>query len=216
MTSELPGDELIPSPGKIVTHTITINAPSETIWPWLVQLGSGRAGWYSYDRIDNGGKPSAKEIIPELQFIAVGDIMPAIPGTKDAFIIKQILPGKALLLVVPIQAAIEEPDALRRMAGTLRVSWVLVLEKLGHEKTRLISRGRISRNWLAPSSVSIARSKRPIFIERIYSILSKMPWFLMLPIALTGHFIMETKMLRGIKRRAEGKYGTRNVSKGNI
>ena len=201
----LPGDELIPSPKKIITHAITIKAPSEVIWPWLVQLGADRAGWYSYDRIDNGGMRSAKKIIPELQSIKVGDIMPAIPGTKDAFIIQQIFPGKALVLVVPIQAATEEPDALRRMTGSLRVSWVLALEAIEEGKTRLISRGRISRNWLAPFTTPIAPSKKPIFIERIYSLLAKMPWFLIAPIAMTGHLIMETKMLRGIKKRAEVK-----------
>lgn len=175
------------------------------VWPWLVQLGASRAGWYSYDRIDNGGMPSAKKIISELQSIAVGDIMPAVPGTKDAFIIQQILPGKALVLVVPIQSAAEEPDALRRMAGSLRVSWVLDLETIEHGKTRLISRGRISRDWLTPLSTAMAPPKRPIFIERIYGLLAKMPWFLMAPIAMLGHLLMETKMLRGIKKRAEGR-----------
>jgi hypothetical protein len=211
LAPELPGDELILSPAKTVTHTITINAPSEMVWPWIVQLGAGRAGWYSYDRIDNGGVPSAKKIIPELQRIAVGDIMPAVPGAKDAFIIQQILPGRALVLVVPIQTAVEEPDTLQRMAGSLRVSWVLALETLGHEKTKLISRGRISRNWFTPSSTHIASSKRPIFIERIYDLLAKMPWFLMVPVAMTGHLLMESQMLRGIKRRAEGRYFTKKT-----
>jgi hypothetical protein len=205
MQIKLPGDELIPTPGKIVTHTIIINAPSQTIWPWLVQLGAGRAGWYSYDRIDNGGVPSAKKIIPELQCIAPGDIMPAVPGSKDAFVIQQILPGKALVLVVPIQTAVEAPDELRRMAGSLRVSWVLALEPLEHEKTRLISRGRISHQWLTPSSTGILPSKKPVFIERIYHLLGRVPWFLMVPIAMLGHLLMESKMLKGIKRRAEGK-----------
>jgi hypothetical protein len=204
LTSELPGDKLIPSPRKIITHTITIKAASEIVWPWLVQLGASRAGWYSYDRIDNGGIPSAKKIIPELQCIEVGYIMPAVPGTKDAFIIQQILPGKALVLVAPLQTAAKEPDALRRMAGPLRVSWLLALETIEHKKTRLISRGRISRDWITPSPTAIAPSKKPIFIECIYGLLAKMPWFLIAPIAMLGHLFMETKMLRGIKRRAEG------------
>ena len=146
-----------------------------------------------------------KKIVPELQRIAVGDIMPAVPGSKDAFIIQQILPGKAIVLVVPIQTAAEEPDALRRMAGYLRVSWVLALETIEHGKTRLISRGRISRDWLTPSSTGTVRSKKPIFIERIYGLLAKMPWFFVAPIAMIGHLIMEAKMLRGIKRRAESR-----------
>ena len=204
--SELPGEELIPTPRKITTHSITIAAPSELVWPWLVQLGAGRAGWYSYDRIDNGGVPSARRIIPELQDIAVGDIMPAVPGTRDGFIIQKILPGKALVLIVPIQTAAQEPDALVRMNGELRVSWVLLLESIGREKTRLISRGRISRDWLLPVSTDNTSAKKPIFIERIYGLLAKMPWFLIAPVAMTGHLIMESKMLRGIRKRAESQF----------
>jgi len=70
--------------------------------------------------------------------LQLATLCPAVPGTKEAFIIQQILPGKAFVLVVPIHTAVEEPDALRRMAGSLRVSWVLALETLEHEKAKLI------------------------------------------------------------------------------
>lgn len=198
----LPGDELIPFPKKIITHAIIIDASTEVIWPWLVQLGSGRAGWYSYDRIDNGGTPSAIRIIPGLQQIKVGDIMPAVPNSKDAFIVREIQIGKALVLVVPIMAAAEDADTNRRMTTPLRVSWALVLESLDEERTRLISRGRISPMWLAYSAVP---NKNPIFIERVYRLLSRMPWFLMQPIATLGHYFMESRMLRSIKTRAESQ-----------
>ncbi|HEY6063679.1 MAG TPA: hypothetical protein VIV35_08730 [Chitinophagaceae bacterium] len=201
-TSALLGDELIQSPRKIITHSIKISAPSEKVWPWLVQLGSGRAGWYSYDRIDNGGKPSAKQIIPELQNIKVGDIMPAVPDSKDAFIIQEVKPSKAIVLVVPIQTSTEVPNPLQRTTGHLRVSWLLMLESLDKGKTRLISRGRISNDWLTQSKVSTF-PRRQIFIERVYSLLAKMPWFILLPFALIGHSIMESRMLRGIKQRVE-------------
>jgi hypothetical protein len=59
----------------------------ESVWPWLVQMGSGRAGWYSYDWIDNDGHPSATEIIPEFQRIAPGDVLPSLPGATDSFIV---------------------------------------------------------------------------------------------------------------------------------
>src|SRR5690242_17064703 len=142
-----PGDELISSPRKNITHAIIINAPPEMVWPWLIQMGSGRAGWYSFDKIDNGGIPSAVRIIPEFQHVEVGDIMPAIPNSKDAFIIRTIQNGQALVLVVPIKTAVEDADTLRRMKGPLRVSWALVLEPLDHGRTILISRGRISIDW---------------------------------------------------------------------
>ena len=60
----LPGDALVSNAAATVTHAATIRAPLECVWPWLVQMGAGRAGWYSYDWVDNGGKPSASEVIP--------------------------------------------------------------------------------------------------------------------------------------------------------
>ncbi len=60
----MPADSLVLAPKGIVTHAITINAPPERVGPWLAQMGAGRAGWYSYDWIDNGGHPSASSIRP--------------------------------------------------------------------------------------------------------------------------------------------------------
>ena len=68
----MPGDDLVPDAAS-TTRAITIAAPAEQVWPWLVQLGYGRAGWYSYDWIDNDGQPSADRILPELQQLQVGD-----------------------------------------------------------------------------------------------------------------------------------------------
>jgi hypothetical protein len=75
----LPGDDLL-SARSGATHAITIAAPPTAVWPWLVQMGYGRAGWYSHDRLDHGGRPSAEEVRPELQAIAVGDIIPTSAG----------------------------------------------------------------------------------------------------------------------------------------
>ena len=58
----MPGDDLIPDAAS-TTRAITIAAPAEQVWPWLVQLGYGRGGWYSYDWIDNDGQPSADRIL---------------------------------------------------------------------------------------------------------------------------------------------------------
>jgi hypothetical protein len=166
-------------------------------------MGAGRAGWYSYDRIDNGGRASARQIITGLQHIKVGDLMPAIPDARDAFIVQEIQVARALILVVPIQSAIEDPDPLRRMTGPLRVSWALLLATISQGETRLISRCRVSPDWLTPTGNGSAVSQKPIFIERIYGLFARMPWFLMAPFALTGHYFMESRMLRGIKRRVE-------------
>jgi hypothetical protein len=50
--------------------------PAE-IWPWLVQMGCDRSGFYSYDRLDNGGRASAESILPEFQDTKVGDVLPS-------------------------------------------------------------------------------------------------------------------------------------------
>jgi hypothetical protein len=76
----LPGDETVKRPGFVATRAVTINASPENIWPWLVQVGCKRAGWYSYDWIDNLGKPSAEQIIAELQNLQPGDTIPMSPN----------------------------------------------------------------------------------------------------------------------------------------
>ena len=63
---------------------LTIDAAPTDVWPWLVQLGYDRAGWYSYDWIDNDGRPSADRVVPELQDLAVGDRIPMGPGMGPA------------------------------------------------------------------------------------------------------------------------------------
>ena len=76
---DLSGDELIPKPTGSVTHAITIRRSALDVWPWLAQMGSGRAGWYAYDFVDNGGRPSTERILPEFQNAGVGTVFPALP-----------------------------------------------------------------------------------------------------------------------------------------
>ena len=57
---QAPGDELVQGPHLVSTRVVTVQAPPERVWPWLVQIGRGRAGWYSYDWLDNGRQPSAR------------------------------------------------------------------------------------------------------------------------------------------------------------
>lgn len=200
-----PGDGLILNPKKTITHSVTIHASPEQIWPWLIQMGAGRGGWYSYDKVDNAGIPSAGKIIPEFQQLKAGDLLPAIPKSADSFIVREISPRRSLVLVVPVQDAREEPRIHQRMTGPLRASWTLVLEPVGPGKTRLISRARIHPDWLSPPGGDSAVLKKLTPIERVYSLLARMPWFLVAPIALAGHYFMETRMLHGIKRRVEAQ-----------
>jgi hypothetical protein len=92
---EFPGDELLPRSKGEWTNAITIRARPSDIWPWLVQMGCRRAGWYSYDGLDNGGVPSVARVVPELQHVEVGDLFPWTPNAYDGFVVKAVEPGRA-------------------------------------------------------------------------------------------------------------------------
>ena len=94
----LPGDECVPHPKSELTFAITIHAPASQVWPWYVQLGCQRGGWYSYDLLDNGGFPSADRIILGYQHLEVGDMVKAVPNGSFGFPVAQIEPNKALVL----------------------------------------------------------------------------------------------------------------------
>jgi hypothetical protein len=98
-------------------------------------MGAGRAGWYSYDFIDNGHEPSAMEIRPDLQDIAVGTLFPGLPGVQDGFRVVECEPERALVLGWP------SPD------GSYGSTWAFVLEEAGVGSTRLIARARGSRGY---------------------------------------------------------------------
>jgi hypothetical protein len=187
----MPGDSLLQNPMAVLTKGVTIKASPEKVWPWLVQIGSGRAGWYSYDWIDNGGQASAKSILPEHQQLVPGDIVPAIPGSTDAFYVAVVEPPTHLILTVP--------DGM----GGIQVSYEFLLVPHDSEHTRLIVRGRISQGWPGATQPASPSSRSPIFIERIYSVLARIPRPVMLGVGFLGHHMMESRMLRGIKRRAE-------------
>src|SRR6266571_6381870 len=68
-----PGADLVPDGERGATMAVRIDAPPDQVWPWLVQLGGDRGGWYSWDHLDNAGRPSAQRVHPEWQDIALGD-----------------------------------------------------------------------------------------------------------------------------------------------
>ena len=104
------------------------------IWPWLVQIGHKRAGWYSYDWVDNLGRPSAERIIPDLQEIKVGDLIPISPDGKIGFWVKALEPNQWMLW-------------WDKFCNT---TWVWGLYPLDEDRTRLITRIRLHYNWLSP------------------------------------------------------------------
>ena len=197
-TRLLPGDSLVPAPMLVSTHAITIDAPPERIWPWLAQMGGGRAGWYSWDRIDNGGIPSACHVIGPLQRLAVGDIMPAVPGATDAFLVAAVNPPHDLVLGVPDSSV---------------ASWEHFLEPLGMERCRLIARSRISGDWIGAARNAGRPGRRPSFIEHVYRLIGRLPRPLLAAAVKLGHGVMESRHLRGIKRRAESREAIRWVER---
>jgi len=67
VTRSMLGDDIVGKPSFNATRAVSIKAPAENIYPWIVQMGVSRAGWYSYDLLDNLGRPSAKVILPAYQ-----------------------------------------------------------------------------------------------------------------------------------------------------
>jgi hypothetical protein len=127
----MPGDELVPDASFNATRAITIEAPPEEVWPWLAQIGYGRAGWYSYDLFDNGARPSAERILAEYQEPKVGDWVPMAAKVNEstAFKVKAFEPSSWMLW--------EKPDS----------TWAWKLTPLDDGRTRLIARLKAVYDW---------------------------------------------------------------------
>lgn len=89
----MPGDEDVQWPVLVATRAVTINAPPSAVWPWIVQIGYHRAGWYAYDLFDNDDIPSAESILPEFQHLEVGQVI-----GEEGNAVREIVPGRHLLL----------------------------------------------------------------------------------------------------------------------
>jgi hypothetical protein len=165
----LPGDEIVPRPRKWSTRAITIAAPAEAIWPWIAQIGQGRGGLYSYDWLENlvgCDIHSADRVIPELQYLEVGDVVRLGPEGYPAYHVVAIEPDRVLVL------GGNDPDMGMH-------SWAFVLESIDEQTARLIVR---SRDDYPPTLANVI----------IWRLITE-------PV----HFVMERKMLLGIKQRAE-------------
>lgn len=136
VSRSLPSDELVSDPTFNATRAITIAAPPADVWPWLVQAGVTRAGWYSYDLLDNLGRHSARRIIPELQHLAVGDIVPMSPDGKHGMRVHSLDSPHSMVWGEP--------------GGT---TWAWHLDANAQGTTRLITRVRSRYKWLSPSII---------------------------------------------------------------
>lgn len=177
MVRELPGDGILPNAIVQQTRAVTIHAPPLEVWEWLAQIGHGRGGWYSYDRLEAiagaarfGDGHSANSVRPELQELRVGDVVGMSPWT--GMCVAVVKTGRLLVLH-------SEPLPLA-LAPTS--TWTFCLEPAGPESTRLLVRGRSSPD---PRNV----------IQLLAAHMIEVP-----------HFVMERRMMLGLKERAERRW----------
>jgi hypothetical protein len=164
----LPGDEQVPHPNMENTRAITIQASADAIWPWLLQMGQGRGGLYSYERLENlmgCDMHNADRIIPEYQQMEIGDKVRLSQGDNvPYFVVTDIVPGRAIIL------GGDDPPT----------TWSFILDPIDEKSTRLIIR---FRQDYEPTFGNVLSWR--IFTDPI-------------------NFVMERKMLQGIKARVEG------------
>ena len=173
------GDDLIADPPVQTDHAVTIDAPPSAVWPWLVQMGWGRGGWYTARWVDRllfpANGPSADRIRPELQGIAVGTFIPdGAPETGCGFDVVALEEERALVL----RSGTHLPEGWRDRA-TLDWTWAFTLTPLaGGRQTRFHFRSRwVTAPWW----------------------LTTMGWLGIVP----ADFLMSRDMMRGVKLRAE-------------
>jgi hypothetical protein len=181
VTGPYPGVNLIPSGRRGATMAITIDAPPSRVWPWLIQMGCDRAGWYSWDRLDNGGMPSARQIHPEWQHLSVGDRLASTPSGSAWFEVAALDAERFLGLRASVNLRSGRPfDAAGpRPSFYLDSLWGFQLKALPEGRTRLVSSGY--------------SSARPQLLQRIAEFLFWEP----------AHCIMQTRQFANLKRRAE-------------
>jgi hypothetical protein len=127
----LPGDELIPDAGVVLDRTAAFDCPADVLWPWIVQLGKGRAGWYLpgwLELVVSRRRRGLRVVEPRWQELRPGDVVP------------DFGPGRPTFTVVSIEA----PHALvyrscrpRRRGDPLEFTWALVVEPIGPQRCRL-------------------------------------------------------------------------------
>jgi hypothetical protein len=177
-----PGADLVPNGRRISTMSVTLDAPPAKVWPWLIQMGADRAGWYSWDHLDNGGRASADRLHPEWQQMAVGDRRPSTPEGTYWFEVAALEPERFLALRAPLDLAhASRPfnPAGPRPAMYSDSTWCFLLRELPEGKTRLV--------------VSGYAASRPRFVTAIADFLVWEP----------AHWIMQTRQFTNLRRRVE-------------
>jgi hypothetical protein len=178
----LPGDELVPDPLYSTTHAITVRAAATDVWPWLVQIGQNRGGFYTYDALENLAGlrvRSADRVHPEWQDVRAGeDHLTLDPDETMKMTIAVLEPPRAF--VVRSGAPGEPPqEGGSLFRGEMAWSWGFYLEPAAAGESRLVIRSRASWRRTVAAACAQAFGLEP------------------------AHFVMEEGMLRGIRDRAE-------------
>src|SRR3954467_7539813 len=134
VASAMPGDDLLPRAQYRATRAITVAAAPEEVWPWLVQVGYGRAGWYADDLLDNFARPSAREVVPGWQELSVGRRLAFVPRSSERT--EFVVDG----FVAPEGLAWRAPNRV----------WAWRRVRLDDGRTRLVSRLRTVYEWSRP------------------------------------------------------------------
>jgi hypothetical protein len=190
--ASLPGDSLVSQPKISATHAITVQGSAADVWPWLVQIGQGRAGFYSYEGVENLlglNIHNSDRILPEFQELKVGDVVPLAPdgaGVPVAF----LEPNRSLVLGGRVDAQTKGPLTLedKSPGAYYEASWGFFLQPIDAYSTRLIERFRM--DW-GPETFA-----NDLFYRSILE---------------PGSFIMERRMLLGIKERVEATSESRGA-----
>ncbi|MDQ3031191.1 MAG: hypothetical protein M3Y87_02150 [Myxococcota bacterium] len=180
-----PGDELVPEPRWGWHHAIEITAPASAVWPWVVQIGVERAGFYSYEALENlvgCHVHNAERIHPEWQELRVGDglrLHPKMPPLP----VQWVEPGRGFVVGVRVEAGTQRmiPSGEPLPREHLAASWLFAITPLGDERSRFVSRYRISYGDDLATRISMG----PTLVEPIGT-------------------VMDQRMLAGVRERAEG------------
>ena len=175
-----PGDELVPdADGSVFTMATTLPAPPEKVGPWLVQMGFGRAGWDSWDRLDNAGNPSADRIVPEWQGVQVGQRLIEASDGRNWFTVELVDPNRALVLrtiIDLLSGRSVDPNGPLPRAYADGV-WSFNLRPADGGQTRLVARSR--------------GKTRPALLTRPFG----------LAVGDPAHFIMQPRQFHGLCTR---------------
>jgi proline iminopeptidase len=175
-----PGADVVADGRRGATMAVTIDAPPDQVWPWLVQMGGDRGGWYSWDHLDNAGHPSAREIHPEWQALAPGDQVKYRTrrhGLVDAWQVVALEPNRFLGLhgCSDLRGQALDPQQPRPSAYTEGL-WGFLLTALPGGRTRLVIGGyetfrprwlgRLLASWLFPPVVWVMQARMLRVLKR--------------------------------------------------